>query len=335
MISTIVFSKDRPLQLEGYLTSLMHYSGIKSNNINVLYKGTNEISYDRLISKYPDINWVAESNYSEDLKRLISDAEDFILFGCDDVFFKEYFNINHPVETLRKDDSLFAFHLRLGVNIEGCPKVQDNLKFIKWDWTATKSMHWNYPWEVSAAVYRKEDVLKIINSIDFSLCRTPNYFEDLIFKGISAGEIKIQSHLASFHSGKALTLTVNRVQDDYKNPFDKTSGTSVEELYQYFEDGMFLDWRKFENKINTYIHVDSAYFSLTKEDLSLQERRKPELISTNSVNRLMKGTQIGFGLKILIVKNKVYRKIIRLINIVNPDLLLSVRKIRKRFRNAQ
>ncbi len=333
MLTIIVFSKDRPLQLEGYLTSFMYYSGVPQCQISVLYTCSGKVSYDTLLEKYDQINWIEESGYSADLEKLILDAENFIMFGCDDVFFIESMNINHALETLQKDNSIFSFHLRLGLNIEASPLVDQNANYIKWNWAETKSIHWNYPWEVSAAIYRKIDVLAIVNQVDFTLMKSPNYFEDLIIKGIIAKQIPIQPHLASFYKGKALTLTVNRVQEDYKNPFDQTDNTSVEDLYQAFTQNLFLDWRKFENSFNTYIHVNSQYFSLTDQDPAKFERPSPILIANEqySNNKIVK---MGFGLKWLIFRNRFTRRIIRLVNIINPTILLKIRKVRKMLRNA-
>ncbi len=331
MVSIIVFSKDRPLQLEGYLSSLMYYSGIPQRQITVLYTCSGEVQYDTLINKYEQITWIKESGYAADLEKCIRDSENYIMFGCDDVFFIESMNLNHALETLQKDESIFSFHLRLGLNIEASPEVEQHSNHIKWNWKQTKSMHWNYPWEVSAAIYRKKDVLSILNQVDFTLMKSPNYFEDLIFKGILAGDILIQSHLASFYKGKALTLTVNRVQEDYKNPFDQTDNTSVEDLYKAFCQNLYLDWRKFENSLNTYIHVNSQYFSLTDQDQSKFERPFPIMISNEQEND-HKITQMGFGLKWLIIRNRFTRRLIRLINLINPSILLKIRQLRKKLR---
>jgi hypothetical protein len=194
-------------------------------------------------------------------------------------------------------------------------------------------MHWNYPWELSAAIYRKKDVLSILNQVDFTLMKSTNYFEDLIFKGILAGDIFIQSHLASFYKGKALTLTVNRVQKDYKNPFYQTDNTSVEDLYEAFCQNLYLDWRKFENSLNTHIHVNSQYLSLTDQDPAKFERPSPIMLA-NEQDINHKIMQMGFGFKWIIIRNRFTRQLIRVINLINPSILLKIRKLRKKLRKA-
>jgi hypothetical protein len=334
MVSVIIFSKDRPLQLEGYLTSLMFYSGIREENIHILYTSIPGISYEILVEKYKRINWINESSYSADLNRLIRASENYIMFGCDDVFFIETMNINHAFEALEQDKSIFSFHLRLGLNIENRPQLEQHPKYLKWNWTQTNSMHWNYPWEVSAAIYRKSDVLSIIDRIDFSLMKSPNYFEDLIVKGVREREIAIQPNLASFYKGKALTLTVNRVQEDYKNPFDQTDSTSVEDLYNEYLANKFLDWRKFENSLNTYIHVNSSYFSLTNEDPA-NYKRPTAILAEHEQEANLKLLEMGFCLKWIIFRNRLTRRLIRLVNLISPSLLLEIRRIRKKIREIR
>jgi hypothetical protein len=45
-------------------------------------------------------------------------------------------------------------------------------------------------------------------------------------------------------------------------------------------------------------------------------------------------TQMGFGLKWLIVRNRFTRRLIRLINLINPSILLVIRQLRKKLRKA-
>lgn len=75
-ISVIVFSKDRPLQLQAYLESLFYYSSIKEDSIYVLYQPTENISYQELIGQYPNIHWVEETNFPADLMTILDEAED-------------------------------------------------------------------------------------------------------------------------------------------------------------------------------------------------------------------------------------------------------------------
>jgi hypothetical protein len=161
-ISVIVFSKDRPLQLQAYLESLFYYSSIKEDAIYVLYQPTQSISYQELIRKNPNIHWVEETNFTADLITIINEAKDFILWGCDDVFFKSFFDLNICIKALSQDPKIFGFALRLGENIQPNVEMISRGDYLLCDWTKAPQGYWSYPWEVSASIYRKSDVMEFI-----------------------------------------------------------------------------------------------------------------------------------------------------------------------------
>ncbi len=59
MPSIIVFSKDRPMQLHGYLESLLYFSDAQESDITVLYFEVNGIDYSRVIKAFPSVNWAS------------------------------------------------------------------------------------------------------------------------------------------------------------------------------------------------------------------------------------------------------------------------------------
>ena len=127
MPTIIVFSKDRPMQLHAYLESLLSFSDAHENDVTVLFRQTPEIDYKRVISAFSNINWVKEENFHTNLLNAISVAEDFIMFGCDDVVFKSPFSLELSKNILCKNEDIFGFSFRLGNNIQPQPKsISDN-----------------------------------------------------------------------------------------------------------------------------------------------------------------------------------------------------------------
>ncbi|MEI8390337.1 MAG: hypothetical protein WCG23_10695 [bacterium] len=266
MLSIIVFSKDRTLQLHGYLESLLYFSEISAKNITVLYRDSEKISYDKVISSFPDINWVKENNFFEDLKKAVSDSKDFIMFGCDDVIFKSEFNIGTIIKTLSNNNDIFGFSLRLGKNIIPLPeKFIENTDCLEWNWKNTTAPHWNYPWELDSTIYRKNDVLEIISDSSLDL-KNPNYLEGDI--AINLDKFIKREHLASYKNGKSIVITVNRVQDTHPNHFDTSASTDPETLHQKYLDGYRLDIPAISKLKNKIIHVGSKYFLITNKPLS-------------------------------------------------------------------
>lgn len=258
-ISVIVFSKDRPLQLQAYLESLLYYSGIQENSIYVLHKAT-DISYQDLINKYSRVNWIAEKDFYSDLIATINQVGDFILWGCDDVLFKSFFNPEICAKSLDEDSEIFGFSLRNGKNIQPCPHLSDRGEYWLCNWTDAPQGYWSYPWEVSASVYRKKDVLDFVKLSNNII--NPNYFEGELAHYFSIHKGDCKKYIACFEVSKTVTLTINRVQETHPNLFDGTKDTDINSLYQYFIQGYKLNWRKLKDCNNSLAHVMSEYFEL-------------------------------------------------------------------------
>ncbi|MGD1939402.1 MAG: FkbM family methyltransferase [Cyanophyceae cyanobacterium] len=266
MTSVIIFSKDRPLQLCAYIESLIHYSGIAAHKINVLFCKSETIPYQVLEHQFPDIHWIPESDFYQDLLEIIARCDDHILWGCDDVCFKSKFKFEVCETALNCNEQILAFSLRLGKNIAPLPLLTDQQDYLTWDWTTCdlKETPWTYPWEVSASVYRKNDIQQLLQISD--QLKHPNYLEGLLahhFFGAPQGK-QWRRQLACFPTSKTITIQVNRVQDVCPNEFDNSARTDVEKLYQDFMAGYRLDWKSFSNCLNQSTHVESEYFKLHK-----------------------------------------------------------------------
>lgn len=278
MISVIVFSKDRPLQLLGYLESLQYYSGLKEECIHVLYKTSDPISYDSLQERCPQICWIPEDNLKTDFEGLLKEAKDYILWGVDDIFFKSAFNISTCIDALKSNKELFGFSLRLGRNIQPHQELNKEKGYFVWDWTLARSIPWNFPWEMGATVYRKEDVLKYLkfsNTYKYSkdLLR-PNYFEEELDAYFKEHKDIDKRYLACFEFSKCVILCINRVQETHPSEFDGRKNTDPLTLYNLFSQGYRLDWHRFKDCSNSKTHAGSAYYALRLNRVEVEKRSK-------------------------------------------------------------
>ena len=117
---TIIFSKDRAMQLEATLLSLKHHcEDFGLMDLTVLYNTSttlHEHSYKLLQSSLNQtlkINWVRESEFQSDLLRLLRGHE-YVLFLVDDNLFVHHFSIASVCEKLSKMQDALGFSLRLG-----------------------------------------------------------------------------------------------------------------------------------------------------------------------------------------------------------------------------
>lgn len=272
MSSVIVFSKDRPMQLHAYLESLIWASGCQEEQIYVLYREEEPICYDKVKSYFPYVHWVAEKCFVKQLQEIITAADEYVMFGCDDVLFMDYFDLYETEQYLAGHSDIFGFSLRLGKNIQPMPK---NLKrdemYCIWDWTEATG-HYGYPWELDCTLYRKEDVLQIIEKTGQENIKSPNYFESIPEE--NPGDFIHRKQLAAYYDrSKAIVVTVNRVQETHLNEVDSSQITDVLSLFiQYHYEDRILDLKKIRQYKYKRVHVGSEYFQLTpsvKQDVDL------------------------------------------------------------------
>lgn len=265
-LSIVVFSKDRPLQLQGYLESLVYFSKIHPSCITVLYTHNSAISYETIIERFAEVTWKKEESFFNDLSTIIGHSREHIMFGCDDVVFKVPFDIHFALDLLSLKESIFGFSLRLGKNIKPLPeKLQQFESHLEWNWHDTKADNWNYPWELDATIYRKSDVVTIVSKLKPEIVRNPNYFEAEV--ATRSHEYIFRKGLAAFNNNKCIVLTVNRVQDDFLNSFDNTFTTDTGALYKLYEDGCRIDFLAISRKNNNKIHVGVEFLKLAGDNL--------------------------------------------------------------------
>lgn len=260
MLRALCFSKDRPLQLEAFIESLMHYTGLEASDISVVYTSSAGITYDTLIARHPDVDWVVETDFQRDLKAVLAKVEGYVLLGCDDVVFKDYFDLNTPIRTLQNDPDIFGFSLRLGTNIRFVPDVEESGDILLWDWRQARNEYWRYAWEVSASVYRAEFVRDYLERRDD--LTNPNRFEAYLARDIAADPGIVPPKLACFPTSRCVTVTMNRVQDEFPNDFDDSAETDPKDLFENYRSGLHYDWPKLFRWNNKAVHTGSEAFHM-------------------------------------------------------------------------
>jgi len=266
MSSIIVFSKDRPMQLHAYLESLFLFSSLRQEDVAVLFFSNPQISYARVMQEFPNVRWVKEENFHKDLLGLINASKSYTMFGCDDVVFTDDFNLEFAEIVLRDNSDIFGFSFRLGANIKPLPDyIALENGYVKWNWMLASQSHYNYPWELDCTLYRKLDVLEMLNQHQ-GVIRSPNYFEGDF--AVNPKKYINRPNLAcASGKSKAIVITVNAVQDTHPNGFDDAKNTdifSLDDLYNQQHNK--LDVKAISNMGNEKIHVGSEYFLLEAFD---------------------------------------------------------------------
>lgn len=195
-VDTLIFSKDRPAQLDLLLQSIRDYFPVANTGINVLYKSTHReygIGYETIARKYRNVNMIAEQSFKNDTIVIINSfSEKHCMFFADDEIF-----INEPDMMALMSaftDDVACISLRLGKSVNYCqparksmelPQFSKDDKILKWNWTQGDLFtDWHYPRSLIGTIHRTSTIQQLMSNpaVEF---RNPNEME-CAFAPISA-----------------------------------------------------------------------------------------------------------------------------------------------------
>lgn len=202
LISNIVFTKNRPLQLHAYLESLYRYFPPEIIQTYIIYK--EELfgeQYDLLFRRLPDCIVVREKDFHSDFLKVLAQIDTkYILFGVDDVVYFDSVDFEVIDETFNKfPNDIFGFSLRFSKQNAGEKDVINEHSVAgqtvySINWTQGRTSTTRYPFELCATIYQTGLVKRIINSVSNN---------NLIIKKLflpSSILVKILSKVISRHS---------------------------------------------------------------------------------------------------------------------------------------
>ncbi|MBE1426050.1 glycosyltransferase involved in cell wall biosynthesis [Desulfomicrobium macestii] len=257
LISAIIFSKDRALQLELCLRTLLN-NCIDFNiaKIHVIYTYSNDTNakhYELLKQEYKKIHFCKETNFHIDLINCIGDAK-FILFIVDDNIFINKFSITTTTDILKNNHNAIGFSLRLGKNIKyhypsnsdqvqpKFTKKEENIYFANW---TLNTKYFGYPLEVSSSIYKSDLILPII--LSDKTIKNPNSLESQLhfFRN------NFLNYPLLFFYGQSVAFCnpLNIVQTEYLNRHSGGLQNSAKYFANCFEKGE----RLFPNGLNDFI----------------------------------------------------------------------------------
>jgi len=274
-ISLLCFSKDRPLQLEAYLTSLSRMCS-EHLVVRVVYTCSKrfESAYQKIRDYFPDVDFQLEADFRQQVRDFVKNSKtSFLMFGCDDVVFKGTWDPRDVLSTFKRLPNLLAFSLRLGAEITHCyplnrdmalPNFLETSPFLVWQWPQGE-LDWGYPWELDCTIYPKDFVRKMVRELD--KWRPPwrklDWAHPNRFEGLGAGLVRHMTNLdlmAAYPTAKASVVTVNRVQDVEPNRVYETN-VPVEVLLEKWNNGIILDINKYVSRPYPSIHIGEAFFT--------------------------------------------------------------------------
>jgi hypothetical protein len=254
-LNIVCFSKDRPLQLHGYLSSLYESISDSANvcDISVIVRATEtyQSAYDTVFREFPGVYRIDEQNFFTDLSTVLDSDHNYTAFGCDDVVFVNSMNAKEIASELDSAHDVLCITFRLGKNItRGMfgnampqPVLTEAGPFLSWDITHPASTgDWAYPWEVLGTVYRTDFVKQIVSDTK------PNSPSQLEERGSHVWRNYTDQHImASWQIPRSVIPTVNIVQREFANGFLGTTELDAPFLLDCWNHGLRLDVSRYSS----------------------------------------------------------------------------------------
>lgn len=274
-LNCLCFSKDRPLQLDGYLRSLRLMLDA-SLPVTVLYRASSAYyaeDYEELKRTYPAVAFVPETDFGAQVCDWVQTSQvPLVLFGCDDVVFYRPLDLRRAVLAF-EDADLLGFSLRLGRNIlysqsrpepVAPPPFTATGEILKWNWRGADG-EWGYPFELDGTVYRRGMLAAVLTAMEQYRARTPawdwrhpNLLE--MNGNVFIKAMDILPGMASFPASCLIVPTVNRVQDYFQNPLLGRAYTT-QELEELWRRRQIMDVSEFQKQPYDRVHVGNFYLT--------------------------------------------------------------------------
>jgi len=303
LISNIVFTKNRPLQLDAYLESLYRYIPAGLIQTYIIYKQQLfDGQYQQLFRNYEDCIVIKENDFYKDFLNLLSQIKTkFILFGVDDVVYFDSVDFNVIDETFDKfANDIFGFSLRFGGNVKnGDDPISETLVggqiVYSINWTQGRTSNTCYPFELCATIYQAGLVKRVINSAMNNNPMVKKLFSPsaglVKFLGAMVSKHKILKRVGYFYNPNSLEswncrwcqnnsdklpgllffqklcaseIQVNMVNISARKSFDASAEHTVEALADKYKQGYRVDIDYVAQNKPSDAHSGPEYFKLIR-----------------------------------------------------------------------
>ncbi len=265
MIQAVIFSKDRACQLDLLLRSIrMFWKGYDSSKITIIYAYSSEkfgSGYTRLMSLYPEFNFVKEKHILSNMLLSIKIDVPYTTFFVDDDIFTNEWNINNN-DTVWNNFANFqnfvCLSLRLGRNISknyesGDIPVPINI-FTKspcsWKWQEAHS-DFAYPGSVDGHIFKTMELVYMLRGIDHC-CN----IEPVLMRQISENKSIREKLMICYDKSKIVNVPNNMIQTIHNN---KHMNGSIEKLNELYVSGKHISLEPFININNDSCHYPMEY----------------------------------------------------------------------------
>jgi hypothetical protein len=303
MITVVIFSFDRAIQLSCLLESIKIQDVKKTLAVHVIYATSSDefsVGYKLLQDNYPEVSWLRETkalrdlnksfkysywhnwywwfksskirfvktNFKELVLKVVSDCDNkYFMFLTDDSIFYRRINIDKESLSLLEKDSLdFSYSLRHGSNLVG-GNFSEEGRTINWNvYKNDRQTDWGFPFSVDGHIYHKGVMQSVLDAVAFV---NPNTLEGNVACYVS--ERKMFANVIANNDSCLVGFELNCVQTTVQN---NNMEISKYKLNDYFLNGYTLkiaydlfDVVRFRPKISgVYVNKEESSICLFSED---------------------------------------------------------------------
>jgi len=275
-LTNIVFTRNRPLQFEGYLRSFYGFLPREITQTIVIYKkDLFDEQYQGIFRQYPDMKIITETDFHKEFCEVVNSVDTpFINFGTDDVVYYDGVDldvIERAFETYA--DDIFGFSLRISPetllqqdNYQSCGDIYSV------NWKQAHSANAKYPFELNSTIYKTSLIKTILSSVSRKHPLLAKFLKKDSFTTILLGKLISTKHLLiAIHSFKnpndlesnchryckrcknklpenlyfqklcASAIQINTVNPAVKNQIIPQQGLDIYSLNKKFSQGYRLD----------------------------------------------------------------------------------------------
>ena len=238
-LNLVIFSKNRPAQLELLLRSMkLFWKEWNSSKVTVIYKSDKEYQpgYNTVIELNKWIDFSPEVSFKPQLLRMIDPDKKYIAFDCDDdVFIRPFSLLDKEVKLFENNPDIMTLSLRLDQRYDYCWDSDRPMRIPKfdkdgaWHW-AGQDLDWGYPMSVLFNIFRTKEIKPLLEKLDFT---GPNLLE-----GLMAQQPLSNPRMMCYKEARNVNMPLNLVQDVCKN---KALDMSLQEMNKQFLSGKVID----------------------------------------------------------------------------------------------
>jgi hypothetical protein len=237
-MNIVIFSKDRPAQLDLFLRSMKRFYpewGL-SREIHVLYTYSAEYygsGYVKVITMHPDISYVYENpnGFKTDLLNLITRENPLTVFFVDDNVFKDNFILkSEEMKIFLRREDIICLSLRLYPKINYCYTMNIPVQlpsFVEeknmWRWGDATPGDWSYPMSLDGHIFKTDDIFSLLIQLDYT---NPNTLE-----GQLACHPVNLPYMICYENSKIINIPANKVQSENTNRHGNISSFDLNEKF--------------------------------------------------------------------------------------------------------